>query len=995
MLATMVEAEVTIRVVGTDRRPLPKAKVDLEPAAGGKKRSHKLAYDARAGGFRGTVPPGDYVVKAAANGFRADERRIHVGPAGTSDVLILGKPGLPTYYLGKVRVPFDPPRGLIALTLDGASLKRGEAVEERIVEVARAIGLEPVAIPDPVRDDNVRVFKSDPAAVDAAIERLSATPGVRRAGPVLHFENDSVTYLTDELVVRFRDHVATDEVPRIAADLGLTVERRIPYAGNAFLLRGRRAGLELLAALERLARSDLVEYAEPNLVATAVEDFTPNDPQLANQPHHPILGSAAAWDVTLGDNTVTVAVLDSGCDLTHPDFQNPMGAGWTKLVNPFDFSAYDADPFNAGSSHGTQSCGIAAAVTDNAVGIAGLAGGCRLMPLRRPAGYSLVEFSDAYIWAAGFDPGSTTPGFPAPIADGADVISNSFGYPEMALPGIMKDTFDYLTTYGRGGKGCVVVFSVGNDNQDFTTYRYWAAYDRTIAVASSAISPPDPAEVKVSTSNFGPLVDLCAPGGGPFGGTEARTQSTMNGAAYGTFGQTSCACPQVSGTAALMLSVNPDLTWTQVRELLRSTAVQIDAANADPVGQWVGGYSQWYGFGRLDAAAAVAGASTYVAPYDIVIRENLADTGLVVPSGGAFWNSPDIWVRQLSPAAEGAAALPANYATAGPTLVAKSLQDNYVYVRVRNAGAGLSLPFYLRVYLTHFAGTEFVYPDDFVPTTNPGVTPVPPLQPGTYLLGDVAHPPLAGGAESIVPVTWLSDLVPPETVLVNGMNVAWHPCLLAEISPHDGLAATGVHIWDDANLAQKNISIDYPGDDDRFASFVALGNRVNRDKELVLAIDRGKLPRQADLWVRFVDPQVARRVRERLRRQETHQDGLAVRLLDDCRIEVGDADESYRLRLDVPAGTTLTSVRSGVRPASAGVVPAYQAGYDVIRLPYRHRVELPIPVSRGELVGVVVGGDVPAATPPGRYHVGITQLTPEGVATGAAGIEVRVGEKPD
>jgi len=198
----------------------------------------------------------------------------------------------------------------------------------------------------------------------------------------------------------------------------------------------------------------------------------------------------------------------------------------------------------------------------------------------------------------------------------------------------MKDTFDYITNHGRGGKGCVIVFAAGNDNSDLSaiSFSQWAAYDRTIAVASSAISPPDAAEVKISTSNFGDEIDVCAPGGGPSGGTESRTLSSTNVASgdtagsataatndYDDFGQTSCACPQVAGVAALMLSANSNLDWSEVKQIIRDTAVQIDAANTNPVGQWSGGFSQWYGFGRIDARAAVQEAHDRISirpPFD-------------------------------------------------------------------------------------------------------------------------------------------------------------------------------------------------------------------------------------------------------------------------------------------------------------------------------------------------------------------------------------------
>ncbi|HVF05723.1 MAG TPA: S8 family serine peptidase [Frankiaceae bacterium] len=991
-------AAVRIRVTDTARRPLGKAKVNLIQA-GAKKRGVALTYDERTGSYVGSVEPGEYVVEAALRGLRGESRTVTVQPAGTAEVVVLGEEGLPAYWLGGVRVPFDPPRGLVAVTLDGTARRRGEDVDARVAGVAADLGLEPVEVPEPVLANNVRVFATDPDRVDEVVARLNDAEGIRRAGPVLHLDKDSVTYLTDEVVVRFQDQVEAETVSGIAREFGLRVLRSIPYAGNAFVLKAPAVTFELLDVLDRLVSLDEVQYAEPNLVVTVVDDFTPNDDRYDDQPHHAIIGSEGAWDVTLGSNAITIAVMDSGCEIAHPDFQNPMGAGWTKVVNAFDFADYDSDP--ASGTHGTKSAGIAAAVTNNTTGVAGLAGGCRLMPLRRPDGGVLTEFADAYIWAAGFDPGSTTPGFPAVIAaNPADVISNSFGRTEAMLPAIMKDTFDYLTTYGRGGRGCVVVFSTGNDGLDFTTYRQWAAYERTIAVAASRISPPDAAEVKVTSSNFGDKVDLCAPGGGEFDPPETRTLSTTAGGGYSTFGQTSCACPQVSGTVALMLSANPALTWTQVRELLRDTAVRIDNANADPTGQYVDNdgdgvaeYSQWYGYGRLNAAAAVSGAATYVAGYDVVVRENLADTGAVA-SAGAFWNSPDIWVRQTAPAMD-AGALPASYGTAGPHEPADFGQDNWVYVRLRNNQAGASLPFYVRVYLAHFAGTEFVYPADFVPSNGPGSTPAPPLQPGTYLLGEVAHAPLAGMTESIVNVTWPSALVPDQYVDVDGTPVAWHPCLLVEISPHDGPNASGNHVWDDNNLAQKNISIDYTDDDDdkgAFGAFMVLGNALNPDRELELVVDRGRLPRDVELYVRFVDERVAKQVRARLSGDTNGHDGgdgLRVKLLDESRIELATPGE--RLRLRVPPGTLLESVLPEVRLVKPAGRPSWDG--DRLRLPYTRRVRIPVPVQPGDLVGIVVGGRAARTSRAGTYHVVVGQHSPGGDLTGAAGVEVRIGKR--
>src|SRR5262249_24574443 len=137
--------------------------------------------------------------------------------------------------------------------------------------------------------------------------------------------------------------------------------------------------------------------------------------------------------------------------------------------------------------HGTSCAGVATALPNND-GVCGVAGNCRLMAIRRPEGLMATEtaYSDMYLWIAGFDPQSTTPGFPNPIRPGADVISNSFGYAAgFPISGLMRDTFNFLTERGRNGRGVLLVFSAGNDGKDLTLDRPWAAYDRTLAVTAS------------------------------------------------------------------------------------------------------------------------------------------------------------------------------------------------------------------------------------------------------------------------------------------------------------------------------------------------------------------------------------------------------------------------------------------------------------------------------------------------------------------------------
>src|SRR5205823_198497 len=209
------------------------------------------------------------------------------------------------------------------------------------------------------------------------------------------------------------------------------------------------------------------------------------------------------------------------------------------------------------------------------------------------------------------------------------------------------------------------------------------------------------------------------------------------------FGGTSSATPLCAGVAALVLSANPALTYIEARQIMRDTAVKFDLANTDPVGQWLDANgnpsvtsglppikSGWYGYGRVNAGAAVQTALTFPTSRDLVVRDNLSDTGTVA-STGPFWNSPDIWCRRLSPGMD-PGALPANYATAGPHEDPMRGQDNWVYARVVNNGTDASLDAWVRISITHWPGVEFTYPASFQPTNGPG-DPLPmPMTPGTY-----------------------------------------------------------------------------------------------------------------------------------------------------------------------------------------------------------------------------------------------------------------------
>ena len=168
---------------------------------------------------------------------------------------------------------------------------------------------------------------------------------------------------------------------------------------------------------------------------------------------------------------------------------------------------------------------------------------------------------------------------------------------------------------------------------------------------------------------------------------------------------------------------------------------------------------------------------------DLLIRDNVADTG-ATPSTGPFWNSPDVWVRNN----EDGVAVHQNTVRG---------RDNFVYVQVQNRGIADARDVRVRVSLSSFAGTEFIYPEDWIPQNPGGGGSI--STPGTYWIGESVIPLLAAGAQAVTHVRWPSALIPPDT--------GWHPCLLVDLAPNDGRAPGGREVRHHNNLGQKNITI--------------------------------------------------------------------------------------------------------------------------------------------------------------------------------------------
>jgi len=304
--------------------------------------------------------------------------------------------------------------------------------------------------------------------------------------------------------------------------------------------------------IARLKGNPHVTFAEyDELMQTA---GTVNDPNYPSEWHLPKISAPQAWDYTLGSG-VTIAILDTGVDGTHPDLAPNMVAGW----NFYDNNSNTTDV----NGHGTACSGVAAAAANNGIGVAGVAGAAKIMPLR------IADASGYALW-------STAAQAVNYAADhGARVVSMSFDGASSS------STIQSAASYLRS-KGGVMFVAAGNSGILNTT-----APTSLITVVSATLQDDSFA----TWSNYGNYVGISAPG--------YYIMTTAMGGIYQNWWGTSVATPIVAGAAALVIAKRPDFSPSQIDSTLRSTATDLGAPGNDI----------YFGAGRLNAGAAVAQAA--------------------------------------------------------------------------------------------------------------------------------------------------------------------------------------------------------------------------------------------------------------------------------------------------------------------------------------------------------------------------------------------------
>ncbi len=378
-----------------------------------------------------------------------------------------------------------------------------------------------------------------------------------------------IEHTPEEILVKFKPRVNEREIKALNSLMGAEILKTIPRIGvrRVKIPRGSKVG----EMVKKYRANPDVEYAEPNYLLYALG--VPNDSSYSSQWALNKIEAEEAWDIKIRDEDVTVAVLDTGADLSHPDLSG-------RLLPGYDFVNNDSIPGDD-HGHGTHCAGIIAAQANNDAGIAGLSWKSKIMPLKvlgATGSGALDGVALAIIYAAD---------------KGVRVISLSLG--TYHYSNTLKEAVDYAYN-----KGSLVIAAAGNDSTSQPSYP--AGHENAMAV--SATNKNDSAAYY---SNSGSYIEISSPGGemsslhdpGGIYSTMPTYPVTMNNSGYSRdydyLQGTSMACPYVAALAAFIFSRNPNLTNERVRTIIRDSADDLGPAGFDTV----------YGYGRINAFRAV------------------------------------------------------------------------------------------------------------------------------------------------------------------------------------------------------------------------------------------------------------------------------------------------------------------------------------------------------------------------------------------------------
>ncbi|UZR96492.1 S8 family serine peptidase [Chondrinema litorale] len=402
----------------------------------------------------------------------------------------------------------------------------------------------------------------------------------------------------DTITVQFKDGTSCVLRFQIFNKFGLEVIEQISYLPRSYTVRltsfSKRNPLKIVSELRKHKE---IKIAEPDLSTQVSLNYIPSDTLYKDQWYLNNSGGTyslkagadvkaeGAWKFTKGVRSVRVCIIDNGFNLSHPDL-----VAMDKIVAAKEFGSAKS---KKDITHGTA-CALLAVAEENGQGMVGLAPKCSLMPLSMPTWLSDNIYIEMLQYA---------------MDNFADVISCSWSTSAWNFPlsTKLKALLHKVSTEGRRNKkGCIIIFAAGNENRPINgnkdghaSHHGFAIYPDVIAVGAS-----NSLDRRASFSNYGKELTVCAPSYG-FPGKEINvpqyTDSNEQHQLY-KIGGTSCSTALVAGLVALVLSVNPDLSSSEVKRIIIETADKIDLNNAN---YDTNGHSEYFGFGRINAQKAV------------------------------------------------------------------------------------------------------------------------------------------------------------------------------------------------------------------------------------------------------------------------------------------------------------------------------------------------------------------------------------------------------
>ena len=444
------------------------------------------------------------------------------------------------------------------------------------------------------------------------IEDRIALSVMRNGRRVAAFAGGRVPHAPDELLVVYEDD--SDDARR---EIEATQDMQLISASPSGIHRYQCARwpcattkqkqyLSLLHQAKALRQLPGIRFAEIN--GRRYPARVPNDPLYEGnqQWHYEAINLPQAWDITVGDESVVLALVDTGVLLNHPDLQGRLLPGFdfiTDEVTANDGDGMDDDPDDPGDStfgnssfHGTHVTGTMAAASDNGVGVAGVTWNCKVLPIRGigVSFGSVADIVEGMLYAGGLPNASgTVPDQPA------RVLNLSLG----GVAGEAESRIERAAVQSLVAAGITVIAASGNQGSSEPAPP--AFYPETISVGAV-----DATLGRASYSNFGETLDIVGPGGKRFRddnndgfddgvfSTKGDDSGDVIEFTYNVLEGTSMACPHITGVIGLMLSVNPDLTADEVRSILLGTAIDLGDTGRDDE----------FGYGLVDAEAAVIAA---------------------------------------------------------------------------------------------------------------------------------------------------------------------------------------------------------------------------------------------------------------------------------------------------------------------------------------------------------------------------------------------------